>query len=63
MFAHLLVLLAVALPACAQAVVQRVGDTDALRRALAEAKPGTTILLAAGEYRGFAAANPSGPRS
>ncbi|MCU0865638.1 MAG: right-handed parallel beta-helix repeat-containing protein [Planctomycetes bacterium] len=60
MFARHLVLLAVALPASAQAAAQRVGDTEALRRALAAAKPGTTILLAAGEYRGFSVANVRG---
>ena len=60
MLARLLVVLAVALPVCAQAAVQRVGDTDALRKALAEAKPGTTILVAAADYRGFSVANVRG---
>lgn len=60
MFVRRLVLLAVALPVCAQAAVQRVGDTDALRKALAEAKPGTTILVAPGDYRGFSVANVRG---
>lgn len=38
----------------------RVATTDELRRALADARPGTRILIAPGEYAGFRAANVRG---
>lgn len=55
-----LALLLTAVAATAQAAPVRVTSTAGLRAALAGARPGTTILLAAGDYEGFGAADVQG---
>ncbi len=52
-----------ATPLACQREPVRVGSGPALRQALAQATPGTTILMAPGDYTGFAVANVLGTAS